>query len=140
MRAGNRKESVRELESVSAVCSWQSDLGGEVLLELAMALETVERGEEARKVYGKVRRGGAFFHPSLAKHIRHLIISPPPPHTARHRVVVPVRAPQRAVPHAGPGHGQADSAGRVAATACGGYAVAVPGVYHKLHFILFFSS
>lgn len=77
MRAGNRKESVRELESVSAVCSWQSDLGGEVLLELAMALETVERGEEARKVYGKVRRGGAFFHPSLAKYIRHLIISPP---------------------------------------------------------------
>ena len=34
--------------------SWQSDLGGNSWLELAMALETVERTDEARKIYGKL--------------------------------------------------------------------------------------
>jgi len=54
MVMGNRKSAVQALESVSELCSWQSDLGGEVLLELGMALETVERTDDARKVYGKL--------------------------------------------------------------------------------------
>ena len=54
MVMGNRKASVAALEGVSELCSWQSELGGEVLLELGMALETVDRTEDARKVYGKL--------------------------------------------------------------------------------------
>ena len=54
MIMGNRNEAVKSLESVSELCSWQSDLGGEVLLELGMALETVDRTDDARKVYGKL--------------------------------------------------------------------------------------
>lgn len=54
MSMGNRRSAVTSLEGVSELCSWQTDLGGEVLLELGMALETVDRTDDARKVYGKL--------------------------------------------------------------------------------------
>jgi hypothetical protein len=54
MAMGNRKGAVTELESVQNYCSWTSDLGGEVLLELAMCLETVDRQDDARSIYGKL--------------------------------------------------------------------------------------
>ena len=54
MRNGNRKSAVETLESVQNYCAWTSDMGGEVLLELAMSLETVDRIDEARKIYGKL--------------------------------------------------------------------------------------
>ena len=47
-------QAVTSLEGVSDYCSWQSDFGGEVLLELGMCLETVNRTDEARKIYGKL--------------------------------------------------------------------------------------
>lgn len=54
MNGGNRDAAVTQLESVQNYCSWTSELGGEVLLELAMCLETVERVDDARRIYGKL--------------------------------------------------------------------------------------
>lgn len=54
LQFGNRKGAVIALEAVRPFLSWQSELGGEVLLELAMALETVDRSDEARAMYGKL--------------------------------------------------------------------------------------
>mmetsp|Transcript_11524 Transcript_11524/g.18888 ORF Transcript_11524/g.18888 Transcript_11524/m.18888 type:complete len:913 (-) Transcript_11524:6-2744(-) len=54
MQVGNRKAAVEVLETVKDVCSFQTEVGGEIWLELAMALETVERSDEARKIYGKL--------------------------------------------------------------------------------------
>ncbi len=54
MSMGNRKSAVEVLENVESFLSWQSDLGGEALLELGMALETVDRSDDARKIYGKL--------------------------------------------------------------------------------------
>ena len=54
MRNGNRNGAVDALESVQNFCSWTSDLGGEALLELAMSLETVDRADDARRIYGKL--------------------------------------------------------------------------------------
>lgn len=54
MYMGNRQAAVDQLEPMLDVVSWTSDLGGEVLLELGMALETVDRSEDARKIYGKL--------------------------------------------------------------------------------------
>ena len=54
MIMGNRKSAVEVLENVESFLSWQSDLGGEALLELGMALETVDRSDDARKIYGKL--------------------------------------------------------------------------------------
>ena len=52
MRVGNRKAAVEVLEAVHEFASFQTDLGGELKLEYAMALETVERYDEARAIYG----------------------------------------------------------------------------------------
>lgn len=54
MNGGNRAAAVTQLESVQNYCSWTSELGGEVLLELAMCLETVDRVDDARRIYGKL--------------------------------------------------------------------------------------
>ena len=54
MGIGNRKAAVDTLEAVQEVVPWQTDLGGAVQLEYAMALETVDRTEEARQIYGKL--------------------------------------------------------------------------------------
>lgn len=54
LQFGNRKGAVIALEAVRPFVSWQTDLGGELLLELAMALETVDRSDEARAMYGKL--------------------------------------------------------------------------------------
>ena len=54
MRMGSRKEAVASLEKVQEALSYQTDLGGEALLELGMALETVDRSDESRKIYGKL--------------------------------------------------------------------------------------
>ena len=54
MIMGNRNSAVEVLENVQSFLSWQSDLGGDALLELGMALETVDRSDDARKIYGKL--------------------------------------------------------------------------------------
>lgn len=54
MGVGNRIAAVELLENVKDKLSWQSDLGGETWLEYAMALETVDRSEDARKIYGQL--------------------------------------------------------------------------------------
>lgn len=54
MIMGNRNSAVEVLENVQSFLSWQSDLGGDALLELGMALETVNRTDDARKIYGKL--------------------------------------------------------------------------------------
>ena len=54
LQLGDRNGAVKELEQVQPFANIQSELGGEVLLELAMALETVDRAEDARKLYGKL--------------------------------------------------------------------------------------
>lgn len=54
MTLGNRNSAVQILESVRELVSWQSDFGGEVLLELGMALETVDRTDDSRQIYGKL--------------------------------------------------------------------------------------
>ena len=41
-------------EKIQEHISWQTELGGDCWLELAMALETVDRTDEARKIYGKL--------------------------------------------------------------------------------------
>ena len=51
MYAGNRKAAVERLESVKPFLSFQTDVGGEVLLELGMAYETVDRIDDARQIY-----------------------------------------------------------------------------------------
>ena len=54
MTMGNRRMAVTAIESIQNECSWTSDLGGTVLLELAMALETVDRADDARQIYSKL--------------------------------------------------------------------------------------
>jgi hypothetical protein len=54
MSIGNPKGAVELLESIKDLASYQSDLGSEVWLEYAMALETVDRADDARKVYGQL--------------------------------------------------------------------------------------
>ena len=54
MGMGNRQKAVEVLELDQPLISWHSELGGETYLELAMALETVERTDEAREIYGKL--------------------------------------------------------------------------------------
>lgn len=54
MAMGNRKNAVESLERIKDSVTWQTETGGEVLLELAMALETVDRVDEAREIYGKL--------------------------------------------------------------------------------------
>ena len=49
---GDRNGAVQTLEAVRDVANIQSEIGGEVILELAMALETVNRQDDARKLYG----------------------------------------------------------------------------------------
>ena len=43
MMFGNRNGAVKVLEEITEYISFQTDLGGEAYLELAMALETVDR-------------------------------------------------------------------------------------------------
>ena len=52
MSVGDRFAAVKTLEAVHNLTSDQSEFGGEVKLEYAMALETVERYDEAGKIYG----------------------------------------------------------------------------------------
>ena len=54
MGMGNRQKAVEVLELVQPIISWHSELGGETYLEIAMALETVDRTDEAREIYGKL--------------------------------------------------------------------------------------
>jgi hypothetical protein len=54
MRFGDRSSAVRVMENVRSFLSFQTELGGEAYLELGMALETVDRSEEARKIYGQL--------------------------------------------------------------------------------------
>ena len=54
MGMGNRNKAVEVLEQVQPIISWHSELGGETYLEIAMALETVDRTDEAREIYGKL--------------------------------------------------------------------------------------
>ena len=54
MGMGNRQKAVEVLEQVQPIISWHSELGGETYLEIAMALETVDRTDEAREIYGKL--------------------------------------------------------------------------------------
>ena len=51
---GNRKNAVQMFESIQEYISWQTEFGGEIWLEYGMALETVDRIEEARKIYSKL--------------------------------------------------------------------------------------
>jgi hypothetical protein len=54
MTQGNCKGAVLALEGVRSQVGYSSDMGGEVLLDLAMALETVDRIDEARDIYGQL--------------------------------------------------------------------------------------
>ena len=54
MRSGNTKAAVKSLEDVQSFLNYHTELCGEAYLELGMALETVDRSEEARKIYGQV--------------------------------------------------------------------------------------
>ena len=54
MGIGNRQKAVEVLEQVKPFISWHSELGGETYLEIAMALETVDRTDEAREIYGRL--------------------------------------------------------------------------------------
>jgi hypothetical protein len=54
LQFGDRVSAVKILEEVQAFANFQSDLGCDVLLELAMALETVSRADDARKLYGQL--------------------------------------------------------------------------------------
>jgi hypothetical protein len=51
---GDRKAAVAEFERLHGEVSPATELGGQFHLEYAMALETVDRSEEARQIYGKV--------------------------------------------------------------------------------------
>lgn len=56
MMFGDRNKALEALEDVvlSDIVGFQSELGGEVYLEYGMVLETVDRGEESRKIYGQL--------------------------------------------------------------------------------------
>lgn len=54
MYAGNTKAAVESLESVKPFLSFQTDIGGEVLLELGMAYETVDKIDDARQIYSQL--------------------------------------------------------------------------------------
>lgn len=54
MRSGNTKAAVKSLEDVRNNLNFNTELCGEAYLELGMALETVDRSEEARKIYGQL--------------------------------------------------------------------------------------
>lgn len=54
MGIGNRQKAVEVLEQMKPFISWHSELGGETYLEIAMALETVDRTDEAREIYGRL--------------------------------------------------------------------------------------
>jgi hypothetical protein len=54
MMYGNTKRAVKVLEDIKSYLSFQTELGGEALLEYGMALETVDRAEESRKIYGQL--------------------------------------------------------------------------------------
>lgn len=54
MLFGDRKNAVKVMEDVQPSLNFQTELGGEAYLELGMALETVDRSEEARKIYGQL--------------------------------------------------------------------------------------
>ena len=54
LRRGRRKEAVQQFENVLNFVSWQSDFGGDFYLQYGMALETVDRSDDARKIYGKL--------------------------------------------------------------------------------------
>lgn len=54
MSIGNTVGAVELLESVKDKLSLQSELGSETLLEYGMALETVDRTDDARKIYGQL--------------------------------------------------------------------------------------
>ena len=54
MRYGNTKAAVQVLEEVQPFLNFQTELCGEAYLELGMALETVDRADEARNIYGQV--------------------------------------------------------------------------------------
>jgi hypothetical protein len=54
LQFGDRFGAVKVLEGVQQYANIQSELGGEVLLELGMALETVNRTDDARKMYGRL--------------------------------------------------------------------------------------
>jgi hypothetical protein len=56
MVQGNRKSAVAALEAIQSLVSYTTDIGGEVLLDLGMALETVDRIDDARIIYGKLGR------------------------------------------------------------------------------------
>ncbi|KAJ1408656.1 hypothetical protein B484DRAFT_197869 [Ochromonadaceae sp. CCMP2298] len=52
MQVGSRQKAVALLEGVKDLCSLQT--GGEIWLELGMALETTGRSEESRKIYAEL--------------------------------------------------------------------------------------
>eukprot|EP00596_Hydrurales_sp_CCMP1899_P008313 CAMPEP_0119043572 /NCGR_PEP_ID=MMETSP1177-20130426/23448_1 /TAXON_ID=2985 /ORGANISM="Ochromonas sp, Strain CCMP1899" /LENGTH=664 /DNA_ID=CAMNT_0007011939 /DNA_START=233 /DNA_END=2227 /DNA_ORIENTATION=+ len=54
MGMGSRQAAVTVLEKVKPFLTSHSQLGGESFLELAMALETVDRTDEAREIYSKL--------------------------------------------------------------------------------------
>ena len=55
LHVGDRKGAIKWFESVQNLVSYQTEYGGDVLLELGMALETVpDRVEDSRKVYAKL--------------------------------------------------------------------------------------
>ena len=54
MRYGNCKKAVQTLEEIESILNWQTELGGEAYLELGMALETVDRSDDARNIYGQL--------------------------------------------------------------------------------------
>lgn len=54
MGIGSRQKAVEVLEQIKPFISWHSELGGETYLEIAMALETVDRTDEAREIYGRL--------------------------------------------------------------------------------------
>ena len=54
MGIGNRQKAVQILENIVNNISSYSDFGSEIWLEYAMSLETVDRIEEARQIYGKL--------------------------------------------------------------------------------------
>jgi hypothetical protein len=54
MRNGFNEKAVTELEAIQDSISFNTELGGEALLELGMALETVARIDDARAIYGRL--------------------------------------------------------------------------------------
>ena len=56
MMFGDRNRALQALDNIvsSNLVGLQSELDGEVYLEYAMVLETVDKGEESRKIYGQL--------------------------------------------------------------------------------------